>query len=60
MEVGLDVDASAHNWHNLWADWAACCRQTWRCQEEKLFQVGSSSIGELVTGVSGDVAVQYA
>lgn len=39
MEVELDREAPAENWRAIAADWAACCRETWLCEELALFRV---------------------
>lgn len=38
MEVELDREAPAENWRAIAADWAACCRETWLCEELALFR----------------------
>lgn len=39
MEVELDQDAPTESWRAVAADWAACCRETWLCEELALFRV---------------------
>ena len=38
MEVELDVEEPQENWRLVVADWVACCKETWLCQEMRLFQ----------------------
>ncbi len=39
MEVELDQEAPTESWRAVAADWAACCRETWLCEELALFRV---------------------
>ncbi|KAL4855857.1 hypothetical protein ACK3TF_003624 [Chlorella vulgaris] len=46
MEVELDEQQPHDTWHKVVADWSACCRETWLCEELNLFRDEPFSPGE--------------